>query len=210
MVLWSSVANLLSEALLSLTASAGGSLGLGIFLLSLGTRLALLPLTLRLAERARARQRAMEALRPELEALRASTAPESLPAVQLALYRQRGLGGVDAPALLGGLVQAPLGAGLYSAVRGALGSGKPFLWIADLARPDAWLALGVVGLGMLGAALYPQAPQAGRLAQLLLPGLITAAVLWHLSSGLALSWAASSAVGVVQAGLLRRRATGRG
>jgi hypothetical protein len=44
------------------------------------------------------------------------------------------------------LAQAPVRVALSSAIRRGLEAGGRFLWVEDLARPDAWLALGVAAL----------------------------------------------------------------
>jgi len=70
MFFWSSFLDLIRVVLFSLAHVCGGSLGGGIIMLSLLVRLALLPLTLRLALRAREHQAVLRGLEPQLAALK--------------------------------------------------------------------------------------------------------------------------------------------
>ena len=186
----------------------GGSIGVGVVVVSLGVRLAFLPLTLRLARRAAHQQALLARLRPELTRLeeRYRERPEELWRRTRALYRRSGYRPLDPQALVGSLLQAPVLAGVYGAVRRGLGADASFLWIADLARPDAVLAFAVAGLAALatyvGVKAGPQPQQAA--AQATISGLLTLLFFGRASSALLLSWAGSSLGGVGQALLLLR------
>jgi YidC/Oxa1 family membrane protein insertase len=186
----------------------GGSVGAGVVAVSLAVRLGLLPLTLRLARRAAAQQDLLVRLRPELARLQQSyrERPAELWRRTQALYRRSGYRPVDPQALLGGLLQAPVLAAVYGAVRRGLGIGAPFLWVADLARPDALLALVVASLTglatFLGVRAGPQPQQAAT--QATISGLIMLLLFGRASSALLLSWTGSTLGSVVQALVLWR------
>src|SRR5256886_7149918 len=82
----------------------GGSLGAGIIAVSLGVRLALLPLTIRLARRALAQQAILARLQPKLQRLQRRYRND--PAARLqrpqALYRRGSAGADAARAVCGG------------------------------------------------------------------------------------------------------------
>ena len=198
--------HLLLELLASLASATGGSLGGAILLLTLGVRLALLPLNLAVARRARARRRLLEQLEPETRALQARLKddPLALATALRELHRAKGVPGMGPLGIASLAVQAPLGAGLYAALQGGLGAGRRFLWIADLGRPDVALIGAVASLTGVAAALNPDLGASGRAVAIGIPMLLAAFTLSHLASGLALSWAASNAVGILQVGLLRR------
>jgi membrane protein insertase Oxa1/YidC/SpoIIIJ len=108
--------------------------------------------------------------------------------------------------LLGGLVQVPLLAALFSAVRSGLGVGVRFAWVADLARPDR-LLIGLVASLAAGAAwIAPTAApnQSAQGAAVLVAALASIVFLWSMSSAIALSWGAGSLVSALQSLLLRR------
>jgi len=186
----------------------GGSIGAGVVAVSLAVRLALLPLTLRLARRAAAQQALLAGLRPELARLqeRYRKHPEELWRRTQTLYRRSGYRPVDPQALLGGLLQAPILAAMYGAVRRGLGVGASFLWVADLARPDAVLALAVAALTafatFLGVKAGPQPQQAAT--QATISGMMTLLLFSRASSALLLSWTGSALGSVVQALVLFR------
>ena len=76
--MWAGFVELLRAAIFGAAHVCGGSLGGGILLVSAGVRLALLPLTLRLARRARDQQAKLATLLPELEALQRRYANDPL------------------------------------------------------------------------------------------------------------------------------------
>jgi YidC/Oxa1 family membrane protein insertase len=211
MPVWSGFVDFLAMLLVTLSQAYGGSLGLAIVTLSLVARLALLPITLSLARRARARQAILKTLEPEIEQLkrRFHSNPERLSQEMSKLYSRRGIGLFDAGSILGGLIQLPVFAGLYSAINQGLGNGGRFLWIANLAQPDLLLTILVAGLTYFSSILNPDLPPAMRNLYTLLPTLVTVVFVWQISAGLGLYWATSSAVGLVQAMVLGREAKGR-
>ena len=150
----------------------------------------------------------MAALQPRLARLqeRYGRDPGELARRTREVYRKAGVRVLDPASLLGGLAQVPVLGALYAAVRRGLGAGAPFLWVADLARPDALLALGVAALAAAAAYLAgrPGAPKQAA-AQAVLSGALTLLLLGRSSGALLLTWAGTSAGNVAQAFLLRRR-----
>jgi YidC/Oxa1 family membrane protein insertase len=205
MFLWTTLVDGLASLLFALTHVCGGSLGLAIITMSLIVRLALLPLTLRIVRRTLRMQQALEAIQPQLARLteRHSKDPVRLGRERQALLQKHGIRPLRDSGIAATLLQLPFWAAFYSVIRNAVTAGDRFLWIGNLARPDALLALIVsVSAGLL-AALTPSGPSApGFRAGLAV--LITLFIVWRLAAGLGLYWAASNAVGMVQAGLLRR------
>ena len=68
--MWASFVELIRVAIFAAAHVCGGSLGAGIIGVSVIVRIALLPLTLRLARQARAQQMRVAALKPALDARR--------------------------------------------------------------------------------------------------------------------------------------------
>jgi YidC/Oxa1 family membrane protein insertase len=207
---WSEMLDLLRALIFSVAHVCNGSIGVAVIVVSLLIRLALLPLTLRLARRAAAHRRSLQELQPEVERLQRRYAkdPSAMWRETAALYRRRGVKQVDMGGMLGGLAQAPVFIALYSVLRRGLGSGIRFLWIADSAMPNAILTVIVAGLTTASIAIGPTAGH--RTAQLLMLGLMAAMTLWFLSSTsalFALSTGAGSLVGALQGFLLRRESS---
>lgn len=184
----------------------GGSLGGAIFAVSLATRIAFLPLTLRLARRAREQQKIRDRLEPEIARLKKRHArqPEKLIEAIHGVYQREGIRPVDTQAVLGGLARMPVIGGIYGALRSIPRLGS-FAWIADLAKPNLPLAL-LVTAG--SAASTYIASHGGATRTVALPVIVGSAIglafLWHMSSAIALSWGASVVGDVVQSVVLLR------
>jgi YidC/Oxa1 family membrane protein insertase len=193
--------------LASLTHSCGGSLGCAIMILSMGVRVALLPLTIRLARRTRRNQEIMQALAPEIEQLkkRFEQKPERLFAEMHNLYRKHDCNPFDIPTLVGGLVQLPIFGLLYSSIRSSLTSSSAFVWIRNLAVPDVGLTLVILSLTGLSAYLTPSTSPNMRNSAIALQMIVTLLFVWKLAAGLGLYWASSSLVGLFQTQWLRSR-----
>lgn len=208
-MIWTEAVEQLRALIFAVAHFCNGSLGLGIFFVSLGLRLALLPLTLRLARRGLERQRRLAALKPALLRLqeRYRDDPAEFARRSYALQRKHGIQIMDPAALRAGLVQLPILGSLYSALRQGIGAGVPFAWIRDLSRPNAGLAL-LVTAGTLVAMLLAPNPEASRAVMAVTSLLLGAATLWFLASTSAAFGVAAGAGAVVSAlqGLLLRRA----
>ena len=207
--MWAAIIAGLQAAIFTLS-HLTGSLGLAIFLASLLLRLALLPLSIRVARRSQAQQRKLAALRPELDRLHKVWAkdPERMQTESLALFRRHGYNPLDLGGALGGLLQLPPLSAMFGALRGGLGAGVPFAWITSLARPDVALALIVTALTAAVAAggVPAGASRAQLVSALALAGTLTAVFLLNTSSAMGISVAAGSAVSGLQSWWLRRTA----
>lgn len=205
--MWSTFVEALSHTLSWMAHGLGGSVGLAVIALAMIVRLALLPWTLRLAERGWQRQQTMLALKPQLDALRERHGKDALAYARAAqaLQKEHGIAGGLGSGLLVSAVQAPLGAGIYAAIRHSLAGAGSFLWIPRLARPDFLLALAVAALSYAAITLNPAMPAQMKTLLQMLPVLVSFLMVWHLAAGLGLYWAGSSSVNVLQAALLRRR-----
>lgn len=193
----------------------GGSIGGAIIAVSFLVRLALLPLTIRLARRAAAQQAILASLRPHLDLLRVQyrNQPDRLAQQTIALYRRAGYRPLTTTGILGAAVQLPIVAAVYGAVRSGIATGAHFGWIADLARPDGLLALAVAAITGLGAYLgtkYGATPARPGVVPLLIGTAVTLFVLWRTSAALLLSWGATACGNLLQTALLGRRRGLRG
>jgi YidC/Oxa1 family membrane protein insertase len=205
--LWSLFVGYLQTGLFLLAQVYGGNISLAIITLSLMARLALLPLTLRLARRSQEQQIRLQAIQPELQRLKKlyRNDPEKLSQKTMELHRKHDVQLLDGAGFLGTLVQLPVFAGLFSAIKQGIANGGLFLWITDISQPNILLALIIAALTFVSSALSPNVQQQGRTLSLLLPAVITLFFVWRLSAGLGLYWAASSLVGMLQAAILRRK-----
>jgi YidC/Oxa1 family membrane protein insertase len=193
--------------LFSLSHSFGGSLGWAIVVLSLGIRVALLPLTISLARRARRNQEILQRLQPEIDRLRQryEKKPERLFEEMRRLYRRHDCSPFDIPTLLGSFIPLPIFGMVYSSIRNSLTSSAAFLWIRSLASPDFLLTLMILSLTGVSAYLMPSVSGQMRSTLIVLQVVVTFFIVWKLAAGLGLYWASSSLVGVFQTLWLRCR-----
>jgi membrane protein insertase Oxa1/YidC/SpoIIIJ len=93
-------------------------------------------------------------------------------------------------------------------VRRGLGTKVRFLWVADLARPDIVVIVGVAAATALSMMSAPAADgkNTAANAMIVVITLGTVAFLWSASSAVALSMGAGSLVNVLQNWLLTRDA----
>ena len=207
--MWTACVELIRVTIFAAAHVCGGSLGAGIVCVSVVLRLALLPLTLRLARTARDQQERRVALKPQLDMLqrRHATDPTRLIRETRAVYAENGVRFMSVEGFVGLLVQAPLLGGLFSAVRGGLGARVSFLWIGDLARADAALvALVTLLAGAVFAIVRPTATVGApnNLAMVLVGMGATLFFIWSASSAVALSVGAGTLVSGVQNWMLAR------
>jgi YidC/Oxa1 family membrane protein insertase len=204
MELWTLLVNGLRIVLFALTHLYGGAVGWAILTLSLLTRIALMPITLRITRRAIESQRAMQALEPQLAKLRKKHAadPVEFFRLQRALLQRHGIRPPTFGGLLAGLLQIPVLGAVYSAIRGVLGSS--FLWINSLAKPDLLLAAFVSVLAGLATVAGPRTGVPGKLAgAVAISTLITFFMISRFAAGIALYWGASNLISITQGLLLR-------
>jgi YidC/Oxa1 family membrane protein insertase len=194
----------------SLTHALGGSLGCAIIVLSLGIRVALLPLTIRLARRARRNQEIMRMLQPEIEQLkkRFEEKPGRLFREMRQLYQKHDCSPFDLPTLVGSFIQLPIFGMLYGAIRTSLNSSSAFLWIKSLAAPDFLLTLLILSVTGVSTYLMPSVSAQMKSALIVLQVVVTFFIIWKLAAGLGLYWASSTLVGLFQTLWLRYRSEG--
>ena len=209
MGLWSDVVDVLREAIFAYAQMSNGNLACGIMAVTFLARLALLPLTLRLAGSAARQQEAMRRLKPELDAARAAFGddPARLANETQRIFAREGLSMIPAAGCLGIIMQTPVLLALYNAVRESTTLGGRFLWIRDISRPDMALAMVVAAItaASMAAGPQPDGPAQQRMVMLALPAVFTLVALWQMASGVGLYWGVSSLVGVAQ-GLIVRHA----
>jgi YidC/Oxa1 family membrane protein insertase len=206
--MWESFVEAIRLSMFVTAQACSGSLGAGILLVSLTLRLLLLPLTVRLALRARRHQEKMASLAPELERLRERHAKDPGRYWQEAsrVMREHGVRLADPAALLGMLIQAPVLYGLFAAVRKGVGTGVPFLWIKDLAKADLRLALLATLVTTVSiATASANGPNQNHMQAMMLVAVIgTGIFLWSTASTVALSVSAGAAVSMLQNYLVAR------
>ena len=129
--------------LLTMIDSVVGNIGLSIIALSVTVKILMTPLT-KMADRLQASVNATAAkLQPELDAIKREFKGEEAHHLTVAVYKKHDVHPLHTmKSLAGFLIQIPV----FIAAFDMLGenfalNGASFLWIADLSKPDQWLAL---------------------------------------------------------------------
>jgi membrane protein insertase Oxa1/YidC/SpoIIIJ len=173
---WAVFVDLVRAAIFAGAHLLGGSVGAGIFAVSLAVRLALLPITLRAA-------RQMRAERQRIKTAKDKRAPA----------KPIGLGA--------SLIQWPFAAAMFQTLRGGTVSGA-FLWIRDLTRPDVALAVVAAGIAAAGARF---GGSHNPRAAMIVGATISFLIAWRLSAGIALYSIASGGITAAEAWWVSRR-----
>jgi YidC/Oxa1 family membrane protein insertase len=199
--------NFMTPVLVALTHFLDGSLGWAIVSLSLVVRIALLPLAIRSARRSKRHQALLKVMQPHIDDLkqRHEKNPEKMMAELKKLYQKHEFTPFDAKTILPILVQLPVGMMLYRSIRSGLGGGGVFFWIKNLAAPDLGITAFVTALALVSSFVAPAATLSGpqHTFMILVQVAVTTVIVAKLASGIALYWAASSAVGIGQSLWLR-------
>ena len=197
--------DMLASLMTMLASLFDGNMGWAIILLALVVRVALLPLTLHMARKMLANQAKIKALQPQVEALKARLGadPKALFAAMSALYKANGAHMIDRSSIVGALAQWPVFLLLYKAIGNAASGSGSFLWIRNLATPDAALTAIVLALTAVAAYYAPSAAADTAMLMVAIQVAVTALVIWQLSAGIGLYWAASASVSAAQSFILR-------
>jgi YidC/Oxa1 family membrane protein insertase len=208
MMVWAEFVDLIYGALVCVSTALGGSMGWAIAVVSLLVRLALLPLTLRVAYRGLESRALLKRLEPQLVRVRAKYAKDQRKVLEetARLYRENGVQLADGRSLLSTAVQLPIFIGLFGAIRRGLGQGGCFLWVRDIASADLPLAGICAGVTALSTFLAPDLPSSQRVPMVILSATLTLFFLARMAAGLSIYTLAQGLVGLGQAAMVRRRA----
>jgi len=192
---WTAFVGALQDAFLAAGEALGGSLALGVFVLTLAVRLLLIPIMLPLARRGRAWREKHRTIKPEIKRITKEHRddPSAMQRELKALHASAGIGQVDTAGLLGALIQLPVLIAFFTAVI-HLSDGTPLgeggvMWglvagalswlstrLGDRSTPKAmlWIA-GLLPIAIAawlgrGVGLYLVAFYLGSLVQSLLMG----------------------------------------
>jgi YidC/Oxa1 family membrane protein insertase len=203
MELWTLWLDTLKELLNWMSSDLGMGAGLSILVLTIGVRIAMLPISWSSAYRGAIRQRKVAKLLPLLTQIKQQFGahPNRYAQELGALYAKHGLTLVDGRSLLAAVVQMPVFLSMYQVLR-AGSKGARFLWIQSLAKPDIGLAL-LAGLTtMLMMLANPDLPQHVRLFMIVVPSILATLAALKFCSALAVYWTASNCFSAVQTAAL--------
>ncbi|MCB0317856.1 MAG: membrane protein insertase YidC [Bdellovibrionales bacterium] len=188
-----------------------GNYGLAIIVLTLFIKIAFLPLTKVQFES----MRAMQALQPEIKALRERIKdPNQLNQEMMALYKKRGVNPMGGCIPM--MIQLPVFLGLYNALLNyvALRHAPFALWINDLSAPERLEIFGVgvpVMIIIMGISMIIQqwtssvsVDPAQKKAMMMVPVVFTVMfIIFPFPSGLVLYWLVNNIISIIQQTILK-------
>jgi len=206
MWLWTESIEVLRESIVAYAQVCNGNLGYGILIVTFLTRLALLPLGLRLAKVAQAHQRAMQKIQPELDALRRryQSNPRRLAEESRRVMAREGVSPISVGGCVGALIQVPVLLALYAAVRQVASIGGRFLWVRDISRPDMVVGAVATLLTLAATASGSSGPAPNRAVVLLISTMVAAVAMSKMAAGIGLYWGLSSLIGAAQGLVVQR------
>jgi YidC/Oxa1 family membrane protein insertase len=199
MDVWTLWTDGLANALEFLSTHSGLSQAWAIAILTIAGRLAIMPVSIGAALRAGRNRERLEALKPELTALRnrLKDDPRALTEQTMALYRQNGIRFLDRLTFANLVGQTAFGLGMFRMLR-KIKLAASFLWISDIAKPDLILALVTGTLMLLAMMLAPGSHQQMSLVMIMIPVAISVFSIITFPSAIGLYWASSSLVSLTQ------------
>lgn len=204
MEIWSLWNELLRAGIDTLGAHFGVSQAVAIILFTLLGRLLLMPISLKAAYTMQRNQLALKCIKPQIERLKEefSNEPAILAQKTMALYKEHKIKFLDRTSVANITSQGIFGLGLFQALQAMTIQGK-FLWIANLAKPDAALAFLAGALTFFAMILMPSATEHSTLVLFIVPAIVSMFVIASFPSVIGLYWATSSFVTCVQSLIIR-------
>lgn len=202
---WLDFVDVIRASLFSLTHVAHGSTGAAILALSVLVRVALLPLSVKVALRNYQNSQRLLVLQPEIKRLQDRHKADPVRAARevQALHKQHGIQFMSRLALFNAIVQMPLGFAVYRVITENAARAGRFFFVADLARPSIIITAIAATFSSVGILIMPTTTPGSRISGAIFASLVTAFMVWRLASGVGLYWIGSSAVGAVQSLLVR-------
>ncbi|GIU24104.1 YidC/Oxa1 family membrane protein insertase [Shewanella schlegeliana] len=199
MELWISFTDLLVQAISLLTSEVGVSQGAAIILLTLLVRLLFSPISFLAMINSYTNKTKVAAIKPELDKLKSvyKDKPDEMAKQTMALYRKHDIKFVSKTLVANVSSQAIFGFGMFQLLQMAIFNSK-FAWISNIAKPDIALAVLVGVLTYLSMLMMPGSAEQASAIFLLIPALVSIAVLLTAPSALGLYWATSSVFGAFQ------------
>lgn len=205
-----------------------GSIGLAVILMTLAVRGLMMPLSIRNQLSMRSYGRKIKKIKPKLTALQEKYRknPRKLREEQMKLYRENNIGFPGGCLMM--IIQIPIWFALFASLRREFTiRGAEFLWIGDLSGPDALIDFGgcfplliitfcginilpilMVTLSLWHAKSMPK-PQDDQTAQqykmMKWMPIIFAVILYNYTAALMLYMTLSSAFGIVESKIVRRK-----
>ena len=204
MEIWAVWVALITGAIDLVAVQLGVSEAIAIIVFTLLARIALMPISFKSAYDMYSNKLAIARIKPDIERLQGlyKDNPGELARRTMALYKKNGITLLDKTTLINIASQGILGLGIFHALKNMTVSAK-FMWIGNIAKPDAILAFAVGVLTLLSMLAMPGAAEQSHIMIFIIPAVISMLVLASFPSAIGLYWATSNLVTIAQTLVLR-------
>jgi YidC/Oxa1 family membrane protein insertase len=204
MEFWNAWTELLTYCVGFFSEQWGLSEAMAIITFTLIARVLLLPISFRAALDMHKNKQVMEKLKPKLAKMqeRYRDNPAEIAQRTMAMYKKHGVRFFGKLTFLNIGTQGIVGLGLFQSLKSSV-FGSAFMWISNIAKPDALLAMLVGVLTFLTMFYMPGGAEQSSLLIFIIPALISMFVLISFPSAIGIYWATSNIVTLLQTVLLR-------
>jgi YidC/Oxa1 family membrane protein insertase len=205
MEVWSLFTSAIVQSIEFLTSEVGVGEAMAIILFTLLGRLVLMPINLLAMVNMYKNKKAIYAIKPELDKLKIvyKDKPGEIAKCTMELYKKHNINILDKNSVANIASQGIFGFGMFQALQQIVFNSK-FAWIANIAKPDVFLALLVGVITYFSMIMMPGSAEQTSTLWFVLPAILCIVTLINFPSALGLYWATSSVTSLLQSLLLNK------
>lgn len=205
MEVWSLFISAIVQSIEFLTSEVGVGEAMAIILFTLLGRLVLMPINLLAMVNMYKNKKAIYAIKPELDKLKIVYKDKSgeIAKCTMELYKKHNINILDKNSVANIASQGIFGFGMFQALQQIVFNSK-FAWIANIAKPDVFLALLVGVITYFSMIMMPGSAEQTSTLWFVLPAILCIVTLINFPSALGLYWATSSVTSLLQSLLLNK------
>lgn len=205
MEIWSLFTNAIVQSIEFFTSEVGVGEAMAIILFTLLGRLVLMPINLTAMVNTYKNKKAISAIKPELDKLKIvhKDNPSEIAKYTMELYKKHNIKFLDKNSVANIASQGIFGFGMIQALQQIVFNSK-FAWIANIAKPDVFLALLVGVITYFSMIMMPGSAEQTSTLLFVIPAIICIVTLINFPSALGLYWATSSVTSLLQSLVLNK------
>lgn len=205
MEVWSLFTSAIVQSIEFLTSEVGVGDAMAIILFTLLGRLVLMPINLLAMVNMYKNKKAIYAIKPELDKLKIvyKDKPSEIAKCTMELYKKHNIKILDKNSVANIASQGIFGFGMFQALQQIVFNSK-FAWIANIAKPDVFLALLVGVITYFSMIMMPGSAEQTSTLLFVIPAILCIVTLINFPSALGLYWATSSVTSLLQSLVLNK------
>ena len=205
MEIWSLFTNAIVQSIEFFTSEVGVGEAMAIIIFTLLGRLLLMPINLNAMVNMYKNKKAISAIKPELDKLKIvhKDNPSEIAKYTIELYKKHNIKFLDKSSVANIASQGIFGFGMFQALQQIVFNSK-FAWIANIAKPDVFLALLVGVITYFSMIMMPGSAEQTSTLLFVIPAIICIVTLINFPSALGLYWATSSVTSLFQSLVLNK------